>query len=316
MQTKTRLSILFLIILAFLSSCSSAPGQAQAANKTRTVSATVSKLFTITPVTPTPTTEPTATLTPTATHTPTATIQPTATLIPTATWAVAGPGEVIAPILMYHNIDPEGTSSRYNTTPEVFAKQMQALADWGYHTITAAQLTQAILEGAPLPDRPIVITFDDGHYSVYEYAFPIMQEHGFFGVTYIVANRLKSVGFTGEPQLKEMIQAGWEVGSHSYTHSDLSLDHSKAFNEINYSREHLSDSLDFPVTSFAYPYGAFDQYLGDRTSKWGYTNAMGLGTRWAHTEYSLFYLQRIEIQGGMNMDVFASLLPWAAPPDN
>ena len=80
---------------------------------------------------------------------------------------------------------------------------MQALDDWGYTTITAKQLIKAITKGEALPPRPIVITFDDGHYSVYEYAFPIMQEHGFFGVTYIVANRLKSYGFTGAPQLEE-----------------------------------------------------------------------------------------------------------------
>ena len=84
---------------------------------------------------PEPTFTATITLTPSATTPPTATatstMTPTATLIPTATWQVVGPGEVVAPILMYHHVDPEeSASNRYNTTPEVFAAQMQALDDW------------------------------------------------------------------------------------------------------------------------------------------------------------------------------------------
>ena len=216
---------------------------------------------------------------------------------------------------MYHNVAPEDSVTRYNIHPEQFAEHMQALADWGYETITPAQLTQAITEGAPLPERPIIITFDDGYYNVYEHAFPIMAEHDFAGVAYIVANRLKSYGFMGAPQLTEMIEAGWEVGSHSYTHSDLTLDHSQAFNEIFYSREDMSTALEVQVTSFAYPFGAFDQYLGDRTQKWGYTNAMGLGKHWTHNAGSLYYLSRIEIEGGFSIEQLGALLPWSAPPE-
>jgi peptidoglycan/xylan/chitin deacetylase (PgdA/CDA1 family) len=262
-----------------------------------------------------PSDTPTSTPPPTATETLPPTITPTITLTPTATWVVAGPGEVEAPILMYHNVDTESLSARYNVVPEVFAVQMQALADWGYETITVKQLVAAITEGAPLPPRPIVITFDDGYYGVYENAFPIMQEHGFVGVAYIVANRLKSHGFMGVPQLDEMTAAGWEVGSHSYTHSDLTLNHSIAFDEIFYSRQALNEALTEEVTTFAYPFGAFDYYLGDRTRKWGYEAGMGLGRHYTHSKNTLFYLQRIEVQGGYNMEKFASLLPWTSPEE-
>ena len=300
---------LYLLIASMLLvSCSGFNGNTQAADIT-TPPPPASTAVPTEPLAETPT----GTLTATATQTPTATQVPTATLVPTATWAVVGPGEVIAPILLYHHIDPEQTTPRYNVLPEVFAAQMQALEDWGYTTITAVQLIQAITEGGPLPPRPVVITFDDGHFSVFENAFPIMQEHGFVGVSYIVANRLKSYGFTGVPQLEEMIGAGWEVGSHSYTHSDLTLDHSIAFTEIFVSRDTLTQSLSQPVKTFAYPFGTFDQYLGDRTRKWGYSGAMGLGPGYTHTLNSIYYLQRIEVQGTYDMEKFASLLPWSSP---
>lgn len=298
--------VLFLMLLTvLLAACSGADGQAQAAQPS----------LTLAPPTLTPTKTLTQTPTETATITPTATETPTATPIPTATWAIVGPGEVIAPVLLYHHVDAENSSPRYNVMPEVFAAQMQALDDWGYTTITATQLIQAITQGIQLPPRPIVITFDDGHNSVYETAFPIMQEHGFFGVTYIVANRLKSDGFTGVEKLKEMISAGWEVGSHSYTHSDLTLDRSIAFTEIFVSRDTLTQSLSQPVKTFAYPFGKFDQYIGDRTGRWGYIGAVGLGTGYTHNLYSIYYLQRMEVEGTYDMEKFASMLPWSSPPD-
>ncbi|HKJ27132.1 MAG TPA: polysaccharide deacetylase family protein [Anaerolineales bacterium] len=304
---KTILLILLFILPFTLFSCNLPISEAKAPDPGNT-----DEPPTPPPATDAPTETPTDT--PTPTITPTATTIPTITTVPTPTWAIVGPGEVIAPILMYHDIDPEKVS-RYNTPPEVFIQQMQALADWGYQTITAEQLTQAITEGAPLPERPVILTFDDGHYKVYEYAYPIMKEHGFFGVAYIVANRLQAHGFMGEPQLTEMAAAGWEIGSHSYTHADLTIDHNQAFNEIYYSREDIETDINQPVTSFAYPFGAFDRYLGDRTLKWGYTNAMGLGGHWTHTPGSVYYLQRIEVRSGITMEEFAALLPWSTPPE-
>ena len=108
----------------------------------------------------------------------------------------------------------------YNITPEEFAAQMQALDDWGYTTITITQLIQALSEGGYIPERPIVITFDDGHLSVYQNAFPIMYEHGFIGVTYLVCNYIGGENFKTVVQIQAMVYAGWEVGSHSFTHTD------------------------------------------------------------------------------------------------
>lgn len=301
-----------IIILFLFSAC----GSDQSLPSDIAVILPASEIIPVSYILPTPTVTPNSPAAVEPTLAPLPTITPTATAIPTPTWAVAGPEEVIAPILMYHHVDPEQSgSNRYNTSPEVFAAQMQALDDWGYTTITASQLVTAITQGAPLPPRPIVITFDDGHYSVYKYAFPIMQEHGFVGVTYVVANRLKSYGFTGPTQLEEMISAGWEVGSHSYSHLDLTQNHNEIFNEISNSRVILSEALSQDVVTFAYPYGAADNSVRARIGKWGYLAAMGLGTSYTHSRNTLYYLARIEIQNGYDLEKFASLLPWSSPPE-
>ena len=284
-------------------------------------------LFSLIGCSPTPISEPTrtprpsrtATLTPrptvTATKTliPSPTITSTSTPIPTPTWAGVGPGEVTAPILLYHHIDPLINSPLYNVPPDQFAEQMKALADWGYTTITISELVRAITEGAQLPPRPIVITFDDGNDSVYQYAYPIMRQYGFVGVNYLVANRLQADGFMGAAELTELYKAGWEVGSHSYTHIDLHLDHTAAFDEIYYSRIDLAADLSQSVNTFAYPFGSFDDYLGDRVGKWGYSAAVGLGKQYTHNTVTLFYLSRIEIKQAFSIEDIGNLLPWSSP---
>ena len=86
---------------------------------------------------------------------------------------------VNVPILLYHHlsyIEPEsGTSLR----PDTFAHQMDLLEEHGYTPVDFDDLIAYVEQGVPLPDRAVVITFDDGYLSNYEYAFPVLQEHGY-----------------------------------------------------------------------------------------------------------------------------------------
>lgn len=85
------------------------------------------------------------------------------------------PGESVqVPILMYHDISYLG--SGYSKTPEVFRRQMQELKDAGFHTVTYAQLVDFVENGTPLPQKPVVISVDDGYRTNYEYLYPILQE--------------------------------------------------------------------------------------------------------------------------------------------
>jgi hypothetical protein len=134
----------------------------------------------------------TATIPPSETPVPTSTFTPTLTLEPQ--WSRQGPGPVIVPILLYHHIgySLEGDTTYY-ITPEVFDQQMNLLYQWGYQTISLALLVKAITEGADLPPKPILLTFDDGSDTIYERALPIMQRYGFTGMSYIV---YYYIGFT------------------------------------------------------------------------------------------------------------------------
>ncbi|HBX71170.1 MAG TPA: hypothetical protein DEH25_17795 [Chloroflexi bacterium] len=229
----------------------------------------------------------------------------------TPTWIYNEPGQVTVPILLYHHVEGDVSYSRYYVSVPDFRAQMQALHDWGYTAIPISLLLDALIKGAELPEKPIVITFDDGNRNIYDNAFPIMQEFGFPGVFYIVANRLNSgTNIAHVPELKEMLAVGWEIGSHSYTHSDLTLDHSIAQYEILQSKLDIEDALGIKVQTFAYPYGTIDPYLAQKVQDYGYRAGMGLGASATHTWGTMFYLSRIEIQGDYTVTDMAARLPW------
>jgi peptidoglycan/xylan/chitin deacetylase (PgdA/CDA1 family) len=266
---------------------------------------------TVTPLPPTDAER--ATITPTSTITPTFTPSP----VPTPTWVHQGPDAILVPILMYHHIEVAPIDSPYRVSTSKFEGELKLLHDWEYTTITTEMLVKAITEGMSLPPRPIIITFDDGNIDNYTNAFPIMQKYGFTGVIYIVSNRLQSEGYMNVEQIKEMAAAGWEVGSHSVSHPNLSdnIPPEILRHEIVQSRQDLETALNLPVLTFAYPFGTVSGAAVDYVKFAGYIAGMGATGFTANQERSnLFVLQRCEIKGSEDAKSFIRFLPWHGDP--
>lgn len=247
---------------------------------------------------------------------PTDTVTPTPSQIPTEAWEVQGPGDITIPIILYHRIDYSPIDSRYYVTPEKFDEQMKLLHDWGYTSITSTMLARAIMQGAELPPRPFLFTIDDGNLDNYTTAFPIMQKYGFTGALYIVGNYIGAEDYMTVEQILEMYNAGWEVGSHSMNHLDLTkLDPDSLRFEIIGSRNFLEDKLGIPILSFAYPFGASNDSALDYVKFAGYSNAMGAsGYTPSQGTWNLYYLQRVEIKGNEDAKTFTRFLPWHGDP--
>ena len=80
------------------------------------------------------------------------------------------------PVLMYHDLAEEGESS-VTVSPERFEEHLRALAQAGYTAVTLEELSAYVNQGAPLPEKPVVITFDDGYLSNYQYAYPLLVKY-------------------------------------------------------------------------------------------------------------------------------------------
>jgi len=238
----------------------------------------------------------------------TPTLEPSPTLTPT--WSFQEAGYVNAPVLLYHHISDDNPGNRYYVTVKDFRRQMKYLHGHGYTTIPISQLVEVLIHGGELPSRPIVITFDDGDLDVYQNAYPIMQEFGMVGVLYIVANRLESQYYMNADQLRELTNAGWEIGSHGMSHIDLTVNHDLVRQEILQSRLDLENILGVPVKTFAYPFGMADDYIYEKTQDYGYRAGAGLGTSSEHYWSTMYYLSRKEVHDDFTIEDFASLLPW------
>jgi len=267
---------------------------------------------------PSPTETVTVTLTPSPTDTPTAppseTPVPTFAFTATATlepqWYIQGPGEVIVPILLYHHVALHQSERLYYVSPDAFERQIHLLHEWGYRTISVELLVKSIKQGAELPPKPIILTFDDGSESIVTNALPIMQKYDFTGTVYIVYNYVATRNYMNPDQIRGLYASGWEIGSHSLSHADLTERSDRQMDEIVESRRKLQTLLGVPILSFSYPFGAYDENSVYYAHYAGYIAAMGLGNESLQGNKNLFYLYRQAVKGSDDLRTFALLLPW------
>ena len=131
------------------------------------------------------------------------------------------------PILTYHHITDTGNGDT-EISEEAFRAQMAALSEMGYTSVFFSDLESYVNYGTPLPEKPVVITFDDGYMSNYSRAFPILEEYGMKATVFVIG---VSVGSTehykdtefpitphfGWDEAREMVYSGLvEIGSHTF----------------------------------------------------------------------------------------------------
>lgn len=211
------------------------------------------------------------------------------------------------PILEYHELGQAPAGTAY---PELFvgrtafAKQMDWLEGQGYEAVTLAQVEEAWFDGGTLPERPVVISFDDGYRPQFTFALPELRRHGWPGVL-----NLKAEGSDLYPtNVEAMIAAGWELAAHTIHHSDLTTLEPEALGEeVAGSREMLEADFGVRVRNFCYPSGRFDATVVAAVEAAGYAGATteipGFATR-AHP----YELARIEVLGDFGVAGLAEAL--------
>lgn len=169
------------------------------------------------------------------------------------------------PILIYHYVeyvtDERDTIRKsLNILPHIFIRQIETLKNAGYTFITASELIDILDGKIKLPQKPIVITFDDGYRDFYTDVFPILKKYKVKAVAYIVSGFLDKPNYLFTNQLKEIVKSKLvEIGAHSVNHFRLKgLDPLLARYEILNSKKDLEKLIHIPVVSFAYPDGSFD----------------------------------------------------------
>ena len=210
------------------------------------------------------------------------------------------------PILVYHHVsqsDPGGSSAlrRLTVTADVFAQQMQYLQDNGYHVITFADLADYFEYGKELPTLPVIISFDDGWETQFEYALPSLEKYHYTATFFVVTNYIGRPGFISWPQLQTLLTDGMRIGSHTRSHPRLTKikDPEKLWDQIYSSKTILESQLEASVEEFAYPYGSYNAKAAAAVKEAGYRAGRGCCSGIAHTSSDVFTLKAVMVPNDM-----------------
>ncbi|MCL7418549.1 MAG: polysaccharide deacetylase family protein [Halalkalicoccus sp.] len=184
------------------------------------------------------------------------------------------PGGVRCPILLYHGVTESG--GPWDVTPRRFRRQIE----WLSRAFDPLTLSEAVrrCRNRTLPSNPAVVTFDDGLRSTIENALPILEDHDIPATHYLVpglfGEQFEGSRVMDREEVSALVARDHEIGAHTMTHPDLTaVDRRTARSEIAESRDVLAEITGEEPTSFAYPYGAFDEEVVRLTREAGYETA-------------------------------------------
>jgi peptidoglycan/xylan/chitin deacetylase (PgdA/CDA1 family) len=189
---------------------------------------------------------------------------------------------VKVPIAIYHSVRPytPGESKeqdRYDITPELLKKQLRYLQDHGFTTISFESLADYFDNGTLLPEKPIILSFDDSWRNQYMYAFPLLQKEKMTATFFVFTNSLNRKNHLTWNEAREMKKEGMEIGSHTKFHPYLDNIASPAVlaTEVSGSKSILEESIG-ATTAFAYPFGEHGTTTVAEVKRAGYRTARAI----------------------------------------
>ncbi|NET38915.1 MAG: polysaccharide deacetylase family protein, partial [Cyanothece sp. SIO1E1] len=206
------------------------------------------------------------------------------------------------PVIMYHDILPE-IQVFFDVTPEELEADFQLIKANGLTPISLDQLVVHLRTGLQLPDKPILLTFDDGYRGHYEYVYPLLKKYG-YPATFSIFTAKVDGDIIGRStvtwsQLRTMAADPLvTIAAHSITHPrDLTtLPDEELEQEVTTSKQILETRLGIPIRYFTYPEGRHDEQVMETTQDAGYQAALAMdndGEQFAGESKSLLSITRL-----------------------
>jgi len=207
------------------------------------------------------------------------------------------------PILTWHSIG--GATDEFTVSEAAFAAQLDALQRAGFHTVSFRQWLEHEDRGAPLPDKPVLLTFDDGYQDAMTAALPALRARGMRATFFLVSRWVGGAATAGRRSLtwdeaRALLAAGMEIGSHGATHRRLpELGEAQALEELTASKRELESRLGTRVEVFAYPFNASRHWLRGVVQRAGYRAAVSGADHGGADRYELY---RFGVRRGTSPD--------------
>ncbi len=204
------------------------------------------------------------------------------------------------PILMYHYVEyvqdkRDTIRQKLDINPYIFEQQVKTLKDAGYTFMTAKELGEVLDSKRSLPQKPILLTFDDGHWDFDTVVLPILKKYHIKATSYVIPGFIGGSDFMTPQELQDVINSGLiDVGAHTVHHISLK---GKLYPIVKYevdeSKEMLEQEFHIHVVSFAYPYGTFDQQTINIVRQAGFTTALSTIPGIEQSRQNRFFLYRL-----------------------
>lgn len=205
-------------------------------------------------------------------------------------------GHYATPILMYHHIDGRAAEWKLSVAPEQFEKQMKFLKEHNYQVMSLKTYIGKIKSGEKVRHKTVVLTFDDGYDNNYTEAYPVLKKYGFPATIFIQVDGIGRDGYMTEDQIRELIENGIEIGSHTMHHGFLpNLSHEQKALEIYDSKNELEARFGIPIDVFSYPGGGFDAESREMVIDAGYIGATATHPGWDYPNLDPYALKRIRV---------------------
>jgi peptidoglycan/xylan/chitin deacetylase (PgdA/CDA1 family) len=219
------------------------------------------------------------------------------------------------PILCYHHIrEWENTDTEedraYIVPPSLLEHQLQYLKENGYHSVVAEQVYEYYANGKPLPEKPVMLSFDDNDDNQFTNAVPLLKQYGFTATFFIMTVSLDRENYMTSEQVKELDKMGFDVQPHTWDHHMVTQYKTEDDWQLQIvgPKKTLEDMLGHPTPFFAYPFGIYDTPSAEKIKSYGYKGAFRLRDVMDDTTDPLFAIKRLIANSYWTDDQFVEAL--------
>lgn len=232
------------------------------------------------------------------------------TYMPNGVVAPSASSKVSIPVLNYHSVtmDPGNVVV---ISPAKLDVQMKYLHDHGYTPISLATFINLIEKksGIVAPDKPVLLTFDDGYVDNVEEAMPILAKYNFPATLFMSPGMVEDASYLNWEQVKQLQEAGWDIQPHGMTHPHLpKLSAEQQAYEITEARKLIEEKLGTQAEVFCYPYGEYNQTTLKLLKEHGFRYAFTIDQGYTTNQLSPYLLKRLFINGEESLKAFINKL--------
>ncbi|MGG7621442.1 polysaccharide deacetylase family protein [Bacillus coreaensis] len=214
------------------------------------------------------------------------------------------------PVLLYHVVKPNpDPTNPYQFSLEEFEKHMAYLKENGYRTLTMKQYFNILDGKAAMPEKPILLTFDDNSNDFYPYVYPILQRYGMKATQFTVSNWVNGSWNMTESEILTVMENGVDIQIHTVTHPFLAnLSKEEQYVEIQNAAEALKNLTGRTTFAFAYPYGNYNSDTISLLKDLGFKGAFKVGGGLSTDQSNRYELPRIMILQNHTIEDFVRMI--------